>query len=601
MALFFLRETCIMSLDARELTNEREYFMKITAFYSRLSIKYKFLLPITSILFLSYSLILVYTLYTFQTDTKRTVQEQIQKNICDQINYFNLYLHKLNQETDNLLYGNVVQTCLVNANGDFSDIPREIQTSIAFDKYPLNLYLEDHNSNLYVNNAIYFSTQEQYQHKKDLLIPHIRELHGKMYFRYFPDSPSSITMARTVYKLDVDDINQEISFFICDINTSCFSDIFGYDNRREAISYILTDAANQVIVNTSAFSRSEFETLASQRSFPALQKGINIYKYSTDTPQLKIYVAVNQRILYSNIYHALSIQLFMILLSLFLIGAVVYLAVRSIEQQFTSFIQKIASTNQIDSQAYITVNSCDEFSKMAQVYNDMLGRIHHLIETVYEQKLLTQRAELEALHSQINPHFLYNTLDSISSLIDLQRPHDAQKALSALAIIMRMSIKGPDILSIGEELDYIREYLFIQKMRFQGKILFLVDVPEELSPYSIPKLCIQPLIENSLIHGVGDMLEKGMVAVCGEDCGNCIRIRVRDNGKPIPDLVKERIHRPDSFSSRNIGLMNIQQRIQMIYGSSYGLEIQSSQTAGNQVTIVLPKHKKEEIHETLDC
>ena len=138
-------------------------------------------------------------------------------------------------------------------------------------------------------------------------------------------------------------------------------------------------------------------------------------------------------------------------------------------------------------------------------------------------------------------------------------------------------------------------------MRFQGKILFLVDVPEELSPYYIPKLCIQPLIDNSLIHGVGDMLEKGMVAVCGEDCGNCIRIRVRDNGKPIPDLVKERIHRPDSFSSRNIGLMNIQQRIQMIYGSSYGLEIQSSQTAGNQVTIVLPKHKKEEIHETLDC
>lgn len=590
-----------MSLDARGLINEREYFMKITAFYSRLSIKYKFLVPITSILFVSYSLILGYTIYTFQTDTKRTVQNQIQKNICDQINYFNLYLHKLNQETDNLLYGNAVQTCLINAKGDFSGIPGEIQASIAFDKYPLNLYLEDHNSNLYVNNAIYSSTQEQYQRKKDLLMPHIRELHGKMYFHYFPDSPSSITMARTVYKLDVDDINQEIGFFICDINTSCFSDIFGYDNSREAISYILTDSDNRVIVNTSAFSRSEFETLASQRSFPARQKGINIYKYSTDTPQLKIYVAVNQRILYSNIYQALSIQLFMILLSLFLIGAVVYLAVRSIEQQFTSFIQKIASTNLIDSQAYITVNSCDEFSKMAQVYNDMLGRIHHLIETVYEQKLLTQRAELEALHSQINPHFLYNTLDSISSLIDLQRPRDAQKALSALAIIMRMSIKGPDILSIGEELDYIREYLFIQKMRFQGKILFLVDVPEELSPYSIPKLCIQPLIENSLIHGVGDMLEKGMAAVCGEDCGNCIRIWVRDNGKPIPDLVKEQLHRPDSLSSRNIGLMNIQQRIQMIYGSSYGLEIQSSRTAGNQVTIVLPKHKKEEIHETLDC
>ncbi|MCI9624498.1 MAG: sensor histidine kinase [Lachnospiraceae bacterium] len=575
--------------------------MKIMDFYSRLSIKYKFLVPVTTILFISYTLILGYTIYTFQTDTKRTVQNQIQKNICDQINYFNRYLHNLNQETDNLLYGTAVQQCLIDAKGDFSGLPQEIRDSIAFDKYPLNMYLEDGSSNLYVNNTIYSSTQEQYQRKKTLLIPHTRTLHGKMYFHYFPDSPSAITMARTVYKLDVDDINQEIGFFICDINTSCFSDIFGYDNSREAISYILTDADNQVIVNTSAFSRSEFETMTARCSFPARQDGIHIYKYATDVPQLKIYAAVNQMILYSNIYRSFFIQLFMILLSLFLIAAVIYLAVHNMEQQFTSFIQKIASTNQIDSQAYITVNSHDEFAKMAHVYNDMLGRIHHLIQTVYEQKLLTQRAELEALHSQINPHFLYNTLDSISSLIDLQRPRDAQKALFALASIMRMSIKGPDILSIGEELAYIREYLFIQKMRFGGKVLFLVDVPEELSPYSIPKLCIQPLIENSLIHGVRDMLETGMVAVSGEDCGGCIRIRVRDNGIPIPGHVKERLSQTDSPSSQSIGLMNIQRRIQMIYGSSYGLEIRSG-AEGNQVTIVLPKKRKEEeSHETLDC
>ncbi len=572
--------------------------MKIMDFYSRLSIKYKFLVPVTTILFISYTLILGYTIYTFQTDTKRTVQNQIQKNICDQINYFNRYLHNLNQETDNLLYGTAVQQCLIDAKGDFSGLPQEIRDSIAFDKYPLNMYLEDGSSNLYVNNTIYSSTQEQYQRKKTLLIPHTRTLHGKMYFHYFPDSPSAITMARTVYKLDVDDINQEIGFFICDINTSCFSDIFGYDNSREAISYILTDADNQVIVNTSAFSRSEFETMTARCSFPARQDGIHIYKYATDVPQLKIYAAVNQMILYSNIYRSFFIQLFMILLSLFLIAAVIYLAVHNMEQQFTSFIQKIASTNQIDSQAYITVNSHDEFAKMAHVYNDMLGRIHHLIQTVYEQKLLTQRAELEALHSQINPHFLYNTLDSISSLIDLQRPRDAQKALFALA---SMSIKGPDILSIGEELAYIREYLFIQKMRFGGKVLFLVDVPEELSPYSIPKLCIQPLIENSLIHGVRDMLETGMVAVSGEDCGGCIRIRVRDNGIPIPGHVKERLSQTDSPSSQSIGLMNIQRRIQMIYGSSYGLEIRSG-AEGNQVTIVLPKKRKEEeSHETLDC
>ena len=124
--------------------------MKIMDFYSRLSIKYKFLVPVTTILFISYTLILGYTIYTFQTDTKRTVQNQIQKNICDQINYFNRYLHNLNQETDNLLYGTAVQQCLIDAKGDFSGLPQEIRDSIAFDKYPLNMYLEDGSSNLYV-------------------------------------------------------------------------------------------------------------------------------------------------------------------------------------------------------------------------------------------------------------------------------------------------------------------------------------------------------------------------------------------------------------------------------------------------------------------
>ena len=567
--------------------------MKIASFYNKLSIKYKFLMPVTPILLISYSIILGYVVYTFQTDTKKALQNQIQKNICDQINYFNNYLYQLNKETDNLIYGDLVQNRLLSADGEFLGVSDEIRDSIGFDKYPLNLYLEDCNSNLYVNNAIYFSTQEQYLRKRSLLDQSARNLHGKMYFHYFPDSPFTITMARTVYKLDVDNIDQEIGFFMCDINVSCFSDIFGYNNSQEAVSYILTDDHNKIIINTSAFPDTAFEEMAAQRHFPVEKRGTNIYKYGTSSPQLKIYVMINETLLYNHTYHAFFIQLFMILMSLCLVGAVIYFVVYTIEQQFTSFIQKIASTNQIDSHAYITVTSCDEFAKMAQVYNDMLKRINHLIQTVYEQKLLAQHAELEALHSQINPHFLYNTLDSISSLIDLERPLDAQKALSALANIMRMSIKGPDILSIGEDMAYINEYLFIQKMRFQGKVVFWVDVPQTLFPYSIPKLCIQPLIENSLIHGVNNMLDGGLVAVCGEETEDCIRICVRDNGTPIPDSVCENLRHPDVFGSQSLGLISIQRRIQMIYGDSYGLEIQTSKTGRNQVTLVLPKRRKE--------
>lgn len=130
-------------------------------------------------------------------------------------------------------------------------------------------------------------------------------------------------------------------------------------------------------------------------------------------------------------------------------------------------------------------------------------------------------------------------------------------------------------------------------MRFQGKVVFWVDVPQTLFPYSIPKLCIQPLIENSLIHGVNNMLDGGLVAVCGEETEDCIRICVRDNGTPIPDSVCENLRHPDVFGSQSLGLISIQRRIQMIYGDSYGLEIQTSKTGRNQVTLVLPKRRKE--------
>ena len=276
-----------------------------------------------------------------------------------------------------------------------------------------------------------------------------------------------------------------------------------------------------------------------------------------------------------------------------LITIVIFLAAHGIEMQFGSFIQKIEDTNKIDSHAYITVTSEDEFAELAKVYNNMLTRIHHLIQTVYEQKLLTQNAELKTLHSQINPHFLYNTLDGISSLIDMKRPDDAKKALTALAKIMRMSIKGPDLLSIGEDLDYVKEYIFIQKMRFQRKVLFLIDVPSELYDYSIPKLCIQPLIENSLIHGVGNLLEQGMIAVLGEEYDDCITISVCDNGMCISKEVREGILNPGSSEFKGMGLVNIHRRIQMLYGCSYGLNIKSSPEKGNQVIIKLPKMKKE--------
>ena len=432
--------------------------------------------------------------------------------------------------------------------------------------------------------------------KKEDLFSQAMENHGKMVFGFFPDSPAAFTMARTVYRLDISNPNSYIGFFMCDISTSAFFDIFGYHRDQDAISYILTDTENQIIANSSPFTDEEFLQISSSQTFPSRNGDLLMYKYATHYPELKIYVMLNEAMLFENTYHSFSIQLFIILLSMALIIVIILLTARKIEGQFSSFIQKIAETNQIDSHAYITVSSEDEFAQLASVYNAMLKRIHTLIQTVYEQELLKTTAEIKSLQAQINPHFLYNTLDSISSLIDLNRPEDAKKALFCLAHVMRASIKGKEILTLREDLSFIQDYLFIQKLRFRDRILFLIEIPDDLLDCCIPKLCIQPLIENSILHGIAPLLEKGMIAILGEEQENSIQISVRDNGVAIPSRIRDRIncyddsdHPDDENPHQSIGLINIQKRIRLLYCSPYGIKITSGAETGNTVTILLPR------------
>ena len=565
--------------------------------YKRMSIKYKFLVPIIAALVSSYFLLFGYAVCSFQRDTKEIMSNLLQNTVHEKINQFNNYLRQLNQRTDSFLYSPVVQNYLLDPQSTQDLLGEEInRTVLSEDRFPSSIYLEDNYDRFYTNNTIYFSTKNQYLAKKECLFSQALKNHGKMVFGYFPDSPATFTMARTVYQLDIRNPNSCIGFFICDISTSSFFNIFGYHRDQDAISYILTDTENQVIANSSPFTNEEFSQLSSSQTFPCQSGDLLMYKYATHYPELKIYVMLNEAMLFENTYHSFSIQLFIILLSMALIIVIILLTARKIEKQFSSFIQKIAETNQIDSHAYITVSSEDEFAQLASVYNAMLKRIHTLIQTVYEQELLKTTAEIKSLQAQINPHFLYNTLVSISSLIDLNHPEDAKKALSCLAHVMRASIKGKEILTLREDLSFIQDYLFIQKLRFRDKILFLVEIPDELLDCCIPKLCIQPLIENSIIHGTAPLLEKGMIAILGEKQENSIQISVRDNGVAIPPNIRDRInhyddsdHSEDENSHQSIGLINIQKRIRLLYGSPYGLKITSGTKSGNTVTILLPR------------
>lgn len=179
---------------------------------------------------------------------------------------------------------------------------------------------------------------------------------------------------------------------------------------------------------------------------------------------------------------------------------------------------------------------------------------------------------------------------------------EVKKTVTSLGSIMRMSIKGAQFLKIEEELKYVNQYLYIQKMRFQEHIICLVEIPEQLYEYYIPKLMIQPLLENAIVHGVSELKETGMIAVTGKETEDAIYITVKDNGNGMPETIirqlKEIRENGILKEKEHIGIFNIQQRLLLLYGKEYGLTVERLKPSGTAVTICIPKTKGEKGYES---
>ena len=214
-----------------------------------------------------------------------------------------------------------------------------------------------------------------------------------------------------------------------------------------------------------------------------------------------------------------------------------------------------------------------------------------------EQKQL-RKAEFELLQAQINPHFLYNTLDAIVWSAEAGNEKQVVKMVGSLSEFFRSSLnKGKEIVTIREELSHVRSYLEIQQIRYQDILDYEIDVPEELYINEIPKITVQPVVENALYHGIKEKRGGGKISVTGREDGGDYIITVSDNGIGMgPDRLKEvRDGLTDSSpdSKKIYGLYNVNQRIKLDFGDEYGLSIDSVYDEGTTVTIRLPKKSNE--------
>ena len=246
------------------------------------------------------------------------------------------------------------------------------------------------------------------------------------------------------------------------------------------------------------------------------------------------------------------------------------------------------------------VRSGAEVSVLSDSLNTMIDKIDELLEQVKKEQIRLRKAEFELLQSQINPHFLYNTLDAIVWLAEAGEQKKVVSMVGSLSDFFRTSLnQGKDIITIKEELQHSRSYLEIQQMRYQDILNYEIHVPEELHRYLIPKITIQPLVENALYHGIKNKRGLGRIVISGRKEEDFLILQIEDNGigmrKERLDQVKEGMNQKIPTEKDIYGLYNVNERIRLNFGEKYGLSIESTYGEGTVVSIILPyvDHKSE--------
>lgn len=240
-------------------------------------------------------------------------------------------------------------------------------------------------------------------------------------------------------------------------------------------------------------------------------------------------------------------------------------------------------------------SNIEEIQTLSDQYDHMVVRIGELIDHVREEQELKRKTELKLLQAQINPHFLYNTLDTIVWLAEGKRHQEVVEMITALSSFLRMGLNnGRDFITIRGEAEHVNSYLQIQHFRYEDILDYEIDFEEGIMDFSIMKLTLQPIVENALYHGIKNCRKKGFLKISGWKEGEDIFLRVEDNGigmKPEALLKMQKLVSrggEDVDLREGFGIANVAERIRLNFGADYGLSVESEYEVGTSVTVRIP-------------
>lgn len=251
----------------------------------------------------------------------------------------------------------------------------------------------------------------------------------------------------------------------------------------------------------------------------------------------------------------------------------------------------------------VRIKNCgsDEVGELGVQLNRMLDHIEQLMKENIDREILAKNSQIRALQNQINAHFIYNVLESIKMMAEIDEEYTISDAITSLGRLLRYSIRWVSgNVRVEEEIEYIRDYILLINLRFDYEIYLSLNLPDEVLGQEIPKMSLQPIVENAVYHGIEDLAEDTNIYIKGmvQD-GNCM-IEVTDAGKGMSEEELQRLRRkmeseiePDGGKGNGIGLKNVRDRIRMSFGEAYGIDIASRQGCYTKVTIRVPMRYRE--------
>lgn len=459
-------------------------------------------------------------------------------------------------------------------------------------KYPLDIY------------------QDEQEYHADIVRRYAASDDTTMLISSYYNSAREKRMLRFVLKLyNHGNSSNRIGYIVCDMDSRNLLDIMQKYNTDENNYLWFQPLGDEPALSLGSLEENEKEEVEN------FQKGIlqgkkeekEILAFGSrvcfHAEQSKynfgVYSLMPQELLYRN-HRALLGSMLMIVCATFAVTVVVsYFVTRSLTrplERMTDTAQKITS-----GEIGLRMDELkdDEIGQLGQRFNEMLDRIEELIGREYETKLLLNRAQYHALQAQINPHFLYNTLDTMGSIAEMQNCRKVSALCQSLSNIFRYSLDMKHSFStIASEIVHLKNYIYVMDVRMQDHISYHFDLDEKALRAAIPRLSIQPIVENALNHGLRNSKGCKEVWITAKEHGDGLMLMVRDNGVGMPQETIEKLLDVESGEEResatSIGIYNIHMRLRMLYGEEYGLSITSEPGEGTSVFLHIPNKSIEE-------